>query len=113
MLDFVQLIDVDNRDDGAYVFAHGRDARRFAETIRDGGGDAYGSEQAVNVGDAAERIIAAERGDVLEDKGWPELAEDVREGLALETALGRLREIGEEASEAAELLRRWRDLDRE
>lgn len=42
--------------------------------------------------------------DELEAAGWPAVAEDVREGVPLETVLSRLAEIGEAESEAAEII---------
>jgi hypothetical protein len=42
--------------------------------------------------------------DELEGAGWPAVAEDVREGLDLDTVVERLRDIGEGDSEAVEIL---------
>jgi hypothetical protein len=44
--------------------------------------------------------IAAE----LDAAGWHAVAEDVRDGLALDTILRRLREIGEGESEASDII---------
>lgn len=51
--------------------------------------------------------LAARRGDELEQVGLPELAADVREGLAPEAALKRLLEVGEAGSSAAYLVEGW------
>jgi hypothetical protein len=119
-LDFVNLVEVDEREDGIYVFAEHADAERFADAV-DHEVDAratvefhraFVSETPVNLGAAAERLIAAERGDALEDVFGPALAEDVREGVPLESALRRLEEVGEGDSVAAGLLRRWIEPDR-
>lgn len=118
-LDFVNVVDIDGREDGIYVFAEGSDAERFAAAVDHEADDesavkfhrAFVDEQALNVGAAAERLIAAERGDVLEDLFGPALAEDVREGLPLDEVLQRLTEVGEGGSDLAELLRRWIELD--
>lgn len=53
------------------------------------------------------RWLAARRGDDLEEIGWPELAGDVREGLAPEAALKRLLGLGEAESDAAYLVEGW------
>jgi hypothetical protein len=118
-LDFVNVVDIEEREDGIYVFAERSDAERFAAAVDHDAGDdavvefhrAFVDEQALNVGVAAERLIAAERGDALEDVFGPALAEDVREGLPLTAALIRLREIGEVDSTAGLLIRRWIELD--
>jgi hypothetical protein len=118
-LDFVNVVDIDGREDGIYVFAERPDAERFAAAVDHDADDdavvefhgAYVDEQALNAGAAAERLIAAERGDVLEDVFRPALAEDVREGLPPAVALRRLHEVGEGGSDAAGLLRRWIELD--
>lgn len=118
-LDFVNVVDIEGREDGIYVFAERTDAERFAAAVEHDADDdevvgfhrAFVDEQALNVGAAAERLIAAERGDVLEDVFGPALAEDVREGTALDIVLGRLCQVGEADSEAAALVRRWIGLD--
>lgn len=106
----VHVVEVAERD-GTYLFAADRDARRFYDAVKKGGGDPYGFETEVDGGEAAERLIAAERGDALESKGWPSVAEDVREGTPLERCLTGLREIGEGDSDAAELIQEWLALD--
>ncbi|MBS1895598.1 MAG: hypothetical protein JST59_30225 [Actinobacteria bacterium] len=118
-LDFVNVVDVDGREDGVYVFSEHADAERFADAVDyecDGTEmvefhRAFVAETPVNLGAAAERLIAAERGDVLEDLFGPALAEDVREGTALEVVLRKLREVGEGDSDVAVLVRRWIELD--
>ncbi|HVX32808.1 MAG TPA: hypothetical protein VHA80_06660 [Solirubrobacterales bacterium] len=118
-LDFVNVVDVDGREDGVYVFSEHADAERFADAVdhdrdEDAAVDvrrAFVAETPVNLGAAAERLIAAERGDVLEDLFGPALAEDVREGTALEVVLRKLREVGEGGSDVAVLVRRWIELD--
>lgn len=42
--------------------------------------------------------------DELETAGWPSVAEDAREGLGPETILRRLSSIGEDDSDAAEIV---------
>lgn len=116
-LDFVDVVHVHEREDGVYVFAWSGDAERFAAAVdHDCDGEesrrAFVNETPVNLGAAAERLIAAERADVLEEVFGPGLAEDVREGLPPEVALRRLRDGGEGGSDAAALLRQWIDLDR-
>jgi hypothetical protein len=119
-LDFVNLVDVDEREDGLYLFAEHPDAVRFADAVDHecGGAEAvefhraFVSETPVNMGAAAERLIASERADALLDVFGPALAEEVREGVALEVVLRRLGEMGEGDSDAADLLRRWIELDR-
>jgi hypothetical protein len=115
-LDFLTVVDVAGREDRIYVFAENRDAERFADAInghREYDNPAFVSEQAINVGDAAERLIASERGDVLEELGWPAVAEDVRKGKALVDVYADLiRRVGESRSVGApNLIRRWLDLD--
>lgn len=112
-LDFVNLVEVAEREDGIYVFADRFDAERFADAIRAGGSECHADETPINVGAAAERLIASERGDALEGAFGPALAEDVREGRALEAALDALRELGEGDSDAADLIRGWIELDGE
>jgi hypothetical protein len=119
-LDFVNLVDVDEREDGLYLFAEHPDAVRFADAVDHecGGADAvefhraFVSETPVNVGPAAERLIASERADALLDVFGPAIAEEVREGVALEVILRRLGDMEEDDSYAADLLRRWIELDR-
>lgn len=40
----------------------------------------------------------------LEDHHWPNVADDVRDGLSVDQLLKRLREIGEEDSIAAQII---------
>ena len=54
-----------------------------------------------------DRVEAIRRGDELQAQGWPSLAADVREGLCAEDALWRLRQIGEDESDAAQVIRGW------
>jgi hypothetical protein len=119
-LDFVNVVDVDERADGIYVFAEHGDAERFAAAVDHHRADdavpvefhrAFVDEQALNVGAAAERLIASERGDALEEVFGSALAEDVREGWPLGEVLRDLCEVGEGGSDAADLLRRWIELD--
>lgn len=115
-LDFVDVVDVEGREDGIYVFSERADAERFADAVdheSDGDGmvesrRAFLTETPVNLGAAAERLIAAERGDALEQAFGPALAEDLRQGLSLRAALIRLREVD---SRAGRLVRRWIELD--
>ncbi|MGD9734961.1 MAG: hypothetical protein AB7V58_05035 [Solirubrobacterales bacterium] len=118
-LDFVNVVDVAEREDGIYVFAERGDAERFAAAVdhdpqgEETGGEhrAFLEETPVNRGAASEWLIAAERGDALQDLFGPAVAEDVREGLPLEMALSRVQEVGEDGSETADLLHRWIELD--
>jgi hypothetical protein len=118
-LDFVTVVDVQERDDGTYVFAESADAERFADAVDHDRDDdavvefrrAFVAETPVNLGAAAERLIASERGDVLEEDFGPGLAADVRGGMALTVALGALGELGEDRSRAARLLLHWIRLD--
>lgn len=117
-LDFVEVIEVFEREDGVYVFADLGDAHRFEKAVaqsRDLPEDESAShrqETPINRGAAAERLIAAERGDVLENLDWPNVAEDVREGIPLPTIRTRLAEIeGGEVGEAVALLTGWIEED--
>ena len=65
----------------------------------------------VALGAAAERLIASERGDAVEEVFGPALAEDVREGLPLQAVLIGLREIGEFSTDVGRLVRHWIELD--
>lgn len=103
----VHVVEVSDRQDGVYVFGGEMEARRFATVVQQGGGDCAVQETPINFGEGAGRLTAAERGDVLEDMGWPRVAEDVREGMPLERCLTGLYEVGERRSDAAELLRCW------
>lgn len=118
-LDFVEVVEVFKREDGVYVFADLNAAQRFEAAVA-AGRDLPGDESAthrretpINVNAAAERLIAAERGDVLEDRDWPNVAEDVREGVALQTVCARLAQEGGEVDDALALLGTWIVEDRE
>lgn len=113
-LDFITVVDVAEREDHIYVFAKRHDAGRFADAV-DGNRDdhdnrAFVTEQPVNVGDAAERLIAAERGDALEELGWVVPAGVVREGGSLHEARRELLSLGADA-DALQLIRHWLDVD--
>jgi hypothetical protein len=115
-IDFLTVVDVAGRDDRIYVFAERRDAERFSDAINghrdEHDNPAFVSEQPVNAGEAAERLLAAERGDVLEDLGWTSIAEGVREEGDLSGALRDLLSVGSEAMPALKLVRHWIDVDR-
>jgi hypothetical protein len=70
-------------------------------------------EVVVNGGEAARRLIAAARGDRIEEAGMPSITEQVREGAAPSRVLVRLAAIGEHESRAADLLRGWAAEDAE
>lgn len=114
-LDFVTVVDVAGREDGIYVFTSRHDADRFEAAVNRGSSvenPAFLSETPVNVGDAAERLIAAERGDAFEDMGWHTAAEDLREGVAPSVVIDRIGDV--RASERAEpiaLLQCWAEED--
>jgi hypothetical protein len=64
----------------------------------------------INVGAAAERLIASERADVLEGMGWPTVAGHVREGAPWGRVLAAL--AGADASgRATRLVQRWAEED--
>jgi len=106
-LDFVHVVEVFGREDGIYVFGASADAGRFKAAVEDG---CSRWETPVNTGDAAERLIVAERGDVLEDLGWPTAAEDLREGASWPRVLAAL--AGADASgRATRLVKGWADED--
>jgi len=115
-LDFVEVVEVHSREDGIYVFADLSDAERFEAAVAAGRNlpdenesATYRRETPINVGEAAGRLVAAERGDVIEDIGWPSVAEDVREGVPLSTVRGRaLATIdNDELGDVLPLLERW------
>ena len=118
-LDFVNVVEVFEREDGIYVFGSLADAQRFEAAVargRDLPGDesaTYQRETPINVGAAAERLIAAERGDVIEGLGWPSVADDVREGVPLSTVTDRVIDIMDEDAERELLpvLQGWDDED--
>ena len=111
MSDNIWQVTAQDREDGTYLFDDYGDAEAFAEAVsRDDHPFATGVEDTwINRGEEAGALIAAERGDQIEDAGMPSVAEDVREGIDLSRVLVGLAAIGEHRSEAATLLRRWRD----
>lgn len=114
-LDFVATVDVASRENSLYVFERQWDAERFAQAVGCGSGpdsDAFVSEQPVNAGEAAERLIAAERADVLADLGWEAVAEDIREGVPPQTVAERLVENTMPRSLSRQI-QEWIELDRE
>jgi len=116
-LDFVNVVDVDGREDGIYVFARLHDADRFKAVVNHDSADedspAFLMETPINVGAAAERLIAAERGDVIESLGWPSVAEEVREGVPLAKVTDRVTDTMDEDGESQLLpvLQGWLDED--
>jgi hypothetical protein len=111
MSDNIWQATAQDREDGTYLFDERADAEAFAEAVtRKDDPFAPGVEDTpVNRGEEAGALIAAERGDRIEEVGMPSVAEDVREGIDLSRVLVRLAAIGEHRSEAAALLRAWRD----
>lgn len=51
-----------------------------------------------------EAVAADALAHALRDLGWPSVADDVADGLSAATIISRLREIGEEHSDASELV---------
>jgi hypothetical protein len=107
MSDNIWQATAQDREDGTYLFDKRADAEAFAEAVtRTDDPFAAGVEDTtVNRGEEAGALIAAERGDRIEEAGMPSVAEDVREGIDLSRVLVRLAAIGEHHSEAAALLR--------
>jgi hypothetical protein len=95
--------------DGLYVFTEEEDRDLFATACRANGAEIVTGSEPLNGGEGAARLIAAERGDALENLGFTALAEDIREGLEPATALHRLRETvaPTEAKAAATLIAEW------
>lgn len=117
-LTFVEVVEVFEREDGIYVFDELCDAERFEDAVakgRDLPSDesaTYRRETPIIVGAAAERLIASERGDVLEDQGEAGLAGDLREGASLQSIKARVeRASAGPSSHLAEILRGWIKLD--
>lgn len=113
-LDFVNVVEVEGRENPVYVFAELRDAGRFARAVKSEA--LYRSNQAIYTGAAAERLIASERADVLEGKGFGGLAEKVRTGIDLTETVARLSALkasyrGLDFGEVEVLLQRWAEED--
>jgi hypothetical protein len=106
----VIAIHVDGRDDGDYLFADAGDADRFAAAVMAGGGSCSTSDAPVNAGRDAERLIAAERGDAMEDID-SRVAEEVREGKPLADVIGLLASYGTYDGPAVALLGTWKGQD--
>lgn len=114
-LDFVNVVEVEGREDGIYVFAHRQDADRFEAAAAHDSPEidrsAWIIETPINVGDAAERLIASERADVLEEMGYGSVADEVRRGTS-PSQLAALVEEGSDAErEIGSLLQHWAEED--
>ncbi len=113
MSNHIWQVTAPEREEGIYLFEDRENAEAFAGALtRDDEPFAVGVEDTpINRGEGAAALIAAERGDRIEEAGMPSVAEDVREGFNPSRVLLRLAAIGEHRSEAAALVRRWRDED--
>lgn len=121
-LDFVHVVETEGADSRAFGEAHA--AQRFAAACNHGHEkDKYPptwiAECEVYVGPPAERLIASERGDVLEGMGFPRKAEKFREGALTPASL--MKEIEHLADRSAtpvddshpvyRLLQQWAEED--
>ena len=113
----VKVIYVDGREDGIYVFADLEDAHRFEAAANAGGSECHNPALLTNTplygGPAAERLIASERGNVLEGMGCQAVGEDVREGLPFATIIDRVVDCMDEEEERKllPLLQQWAEED--
>lgn len=57
-----------------------------------------------NIADSDEAVTRATLARALREAGWPSVAEDVHDGVPLETILSRLTDIGEDESDAYGLI---------
>jgi hypothetical protein len=113
MSDNVWLVTAPGRVDATYLFARAADADAFAAALtRPDDPFVTGAEDTpVNGVAAARRLIAAERGDRIEDAGMSAAAAGIREGIAPAQVLVQLAAIGEDESEAAALIHNWAEED--
>jgi hypothetical protein len=78
-------IPVPMREDGLYLFADFGQAAAFADALTAPGSpqEVHLDDLPLNFGEGAESLIAIERGSLMEDAGYPLIAEWVREGRPL------------------------------
>jgi hypothetical protein len=110
----ITIVDVAEREDSIYAFGKRSDGIAFANAVNvcSRGTPALVSGMPLSSGSDAGRLIAAQRGDVLEEFGLPYLAEEVRSGLDGAGVLSRLNERRQGGGEAAAVARSWIEEDR-
>lgn len=112
----VFAVDVDGREDGTFLFADHDAAAAFADAVSVNLYRAHVEDAPINRGKGAEELIAKERGDQIEDFGYPISADAVRGCSDEMTAILASFEASpegntEEGAKVKELLRRWIQID--
>jgi len=118
-LDFVNVVEVDDgRENPTYLFGRQDQAKRFHSVAMHSWEEHQPveiRETPINVGAPAERLIASERGDVLEGMGYEKAAGDLRAGSTVASLLDTLKaaqpvgaKIGDDV---LSLLQRWAEED--